>query len=52
MDDILGIDMTNQTISYMPDLSKIALDEYKKELRNGRLLPSRKSLLGCLICLI
>lgn len=37
--------MTNQTISYMPDLSKIALDEYKKELRNGRLLPSRKPLL-------
>jgi hypothetical protein len=31
--------------SYMPDLSKISLDEFKNELKTGRLLPSRKSLL-------
>lgn len=37
--------MTNQTVSYMPDLSKITLDEYKKELKTGRLLPSRQPLL-------
>ncbi len=37
--------MTNQTISYMPDLSKITLDEYKNELKTGRLLPSRQPLL-------
>lgn len=37
--------MTNQTIFYMPDLSKITLNEYKEELKTGRLLPSRKPLL-------
>lgn len=29
----------------MPDLSKLSLDEYKQELKTGRLLPSRKPLL-------
>ena len=29
----------------MPNLSDISLDKFKKELKTGRLLPSRKSLL-------
>ena len=32
-------------IAYMPDISKIKLEEFKKELLTGRLLPSRKPLL-------
>jgi hypothetical protein len=38
--------MTKKELSYMPDLSEISLDEFKKELKTGRLLPSRKPLLG------
>ncbi len=37
--------MTKKELSYMPDLSEISLDEFKKELKTGRLLPSRKPLL-------
>ncbi len=37
--------MTKKELSYMPDLSKISLDEFKNELKTGRLLPSRKPLL-------
>ena len=37
--------MTKKELSYMPELSEISLDEFKKELKTGRLLPSRKPLL-------
>jgi len=37
--------MTKKELSYVPDLSEISLDEFKKELKTGRLLPSRKPLL-------
>ncbi len=37
--------MKEKQNNYMPDLSKISLDEFKNKLRTGRLLPSRKPLL-------
>jgi len=37
--------MSKKQLNYMPDLSEISLDELKKELETGRLLPSRKPLL-------
>ena len=37
--------MSTKQLGYMPDLSKISLKEFKKELKTGRLLPSRKPLL-------
>lgn len=37
--------MNNSENNYMPDLSKISLDEFKENLKTGRLLPSRKLLL-------
>ena len=37
--------MTKKQSSYMPNLSEISLDEFKNELKTGRLLPSRKPLL-------
>jgi hypothetical protein len=37
--------MSTKQLGYMLDLSKISLKEFKKELKTGRLLPSRKPLL-------
>jgi len=37
--------MVKKALNYMPDLSKISLNDFKRELINGRLLPSRKPLL-------
>ena len=37
--------MNKSENNYMPDLSKISLDEFKEKLKTGRLLPSRKRLL-------
>ncbi len=37
--------MTKKQSGYMPNLSDISLDEFKKELKTGRLLPSRRPLL-------
>lgn len=37
--------MTKKELSYMLDLSKVSLDEFRNELKTGRLLPSRKPLL-------
>ncbi|TDP88943.1 hypothetical protein C7957_12832 [Halanaerobium saccharolyticum] len=34
--------MNKSENNYMPDLSKISLDEFKENLKTGRLLPSRK----------
>lgn len=31
--------------AYMPDIAKVTLDEFKNEIKTGRLLPSRKPLL-------
>ncbi|NUQ24246.1 MAG: hypothetical protein HUU34_09845 [Saprospiraceae bacterium] len=31
--------------AYMPDISKVDLNEFKNEIKTGRLLPSRKPLL-------
>jgi hypothetical protein len=37
--------MNKNENNYMPDLSKISLDEFKANLKTGRILPSRRSLL-------
>ncbi len=45
LNKIKKVNNMNKQLSYMPDLSKISLDEFRNELKTGHLLPSRKPLL-------